>query len=239
MKKSKRKISCAKMVQSQGFGTRREIVKGVYEGRLRIKGERVENPNTLVELENLEFEWDKKLYHHQEKVLIVMHKKVGEECSHQPQHHTSVFERLPKHIVKRGVECIGRLDVETSGVLLFTDDGEYNHQVCSPKSKLPKTYHLRCEDPLEESISQLLLDGVELRKEKKVFKALSADLNSDGSLTLTISEGKYHQVRRMLGALGHKVNYLHRSHVGPWTCDGLKPGEYKEIPLGEWDESRK
>lgn len=227
MVKNKRKMSAAKMVQSQGLGTRREVVKGIHQGKLWIRGEIVNNPNTLFDLDDLDYRWDKQEYKYSPKVLIVMHKKVGEECSHQPQHHASVYARLTPELIQRGVQAVGRLDVDTSGVLLFTDDGEMNHQLCSPKNSKEKVYHLRCEDALDATIVDRLVEGVELRKEAKIFKAKFAELKMDGSLVLTLTEGKYHQVRRMLGALGHKVQSLHRMRMDSYTCHDLKPGEWK------------
>lgn len=227
--KNKRKMSAAKIVQSQGLGTRKEVVKGIHQGKLWIEGEIVSNPNTLFEPLGMNFRWDKKDYQYAETLLVVMNKKTGEECSNQPQHHPSVYDRLSPELLKRGVQAVGRLDVDTSGVLLFTDDGQFNHQLCSPRYNKPKTYHLKCADPIEVDVPQKLIEGVELKSEKGIFKALEAQLNSDGSLTMSISEGKYHQVKRMLGALGHKVTELHRMQMDQWNCDGLKPGEWKVI----------
>lgn len=223
----KRKMSAAKMVQSQGLGSRKDVVKGIHQGKLWIRGEIVNNPNTLFDLEDLHFRWDKKEFIYAEHLLIVMHKKLGEECSHQPQHHRSVFDRLPSHLIKRGVQAVGRLDVDTSGVLLFTDDGELNHKMCSPKYDKEKVYYLRCEQKLNEEAVKRLVEGVELRKEQKIFKAKSVELKGDGSLVLSITEGKYHQVRRMIAAIGNKVIELHRMKFAEYDCDGLKPGEWK------------
>lgn len=158
-----------------------------------------------------------------------MNKKLGEECSHSPDHHPSVYERLTPELIARGVQAIGRLDVDTSGLLLFTDDGQYNHQLCSPKYDKLKVYHMKCEAPLDQTAVDELLAGVELNNEKGIFKAQTAELKSDGSLTMGITEGKYHQVRRMLAAIGHRVTSLHRMSMGEWKCDDLKPGEWKII----------
>lgn len=227
--KTQKKMSAIKIVQSQGLGTRKEVVKGIRQGKLWIEGAIVNNPNTLFDPQGVSFAWDRKDYIYCESLLVVMNKKLGEECSHSPDHHPSVYERLTPELIARGVQAIGRLDVDTSGLLLFTDDGQYNHQLCSPKYDKLKVYHMKCEAPLDQTAVDELLAGVELNNEKGIFKAQTAELKSDGSLTMGITEGKYHQVRRMLAAIGHRVTSLHRMSMGEWKCDDLKPGEWKII----------
>mgnify|MGYP006084606135 CR=1 FL=1 len=227
--KNKRKISATKLVQSQGLGSRKDIVKSIQAGALKIDDLIIDSPTTLIDRSVLGFEWNSKYHFFMEKVLIIMNKQSGFECSHKPTHHSSVFELLPQEYINREVQCVGRLDVDTSGLLLLTDDGDINHKFCSPKSHLEKEYHLRCEDTLDQTIVDQLIEGVELKSEKGIFKAKRAELKQDGSIAMVITEGKYHQVKRMLGATGHRVNYLHRMSMGDLTCEGLKPGEWRVI----------
>jgi 16S rRNA pseudouridine516 synthase len=136
----------------------------------------------------------------------------------------------------QGVQAVGRLDQDTTGMLLLSDDGQFIHRMSSPKHHVPKVYELTTEDALNESVAEKLLLGVVLNDDPKPVKAAACALTGSHSMALTLTEGKYHQVKRMLAATGHKVVRLHRSRVGDMVLDDtLAPGQWRWLTDQELD----
>ena len=168
------------------------------------------------------------------KAYILLHKPAGTECSHKPSVWPSVYSLLPAPLRQRpaktglqGVQAVGRLDQDTTGMLLLSDDGQFIHRMSSPKHHVPKLYELTTSDPLDDKVCQKLLAGVVLNDDPQPVKAAACEQVGSHQLQLTLTEGKYHQVKRMLGAVGHKVVGLHRSSIG---------GLYLPVDLasGQW-----
>jgi len=126
------------------------------------------------------------------------------------------------------VQPIGRLDEDTTGLLLITDDGQLNHQLSSAKRKVPKIYLATTKHPLDQAQIDQLLAGVLLNDEPEPIAAAGAEIVGDHLLRLTVTEGKYHQVKRMVAAVGNRVEALHREAVGQLSLpDDLPPGEWR------------
>jgi 16S rRNA pseudouridine516 synthase len=158
----------------------------------------------------------------------MLHKPAGYECSHKPTFHPSIFRLLPVPLLNRDVQCVGRLDQDATGLLLLSDDGQFIHQWSSGKKRTPKVYEITLADPIDDAVVQRLRDGVQLDDEPAPIAAVACALTSPTALRLTIAEGKYHQVKRMIGAVGNRVVALHRSTVGGLTLDPeLEPGEWR------------
>ncbi len=165
---------------------------------------------------------------------ILLHKPAGTECSHKPSVWPSVYSLLPAPLRQRpaktglqGVQAVGRLDQDTTGMLLLSDDGQFIHRMSSPKHHVPKLYELTTADPLDDKVCQKLLAGVVLNYDPKPVKAAACEQVGSHQLQLTLTEGKYHQVKRMLGAVGHKVVGLHRSRIGGLVLPvDLAPGQW-------------
>lgn len=225
---------------SQGFGTRRLCAGLIQHGEVRVNGELVEDPEAEFEPEGLQFEVSGKTWPYYEKALILLNKPAGYECSQKPKHHPSVMSLLPAPLRERGVQPVGRLDEDTTGLLLLTDDGSLIHKLTSPKHHVPKVYEARCKHPLSaEQVAQLLA-GVELREPEPVARpgrparpapppeftrAEAAEAYDSHGLRLTLTEGKYHQVKRMVAAVGNRVETLHRPRFGALSLpEGLPPG---------------
>lgn len=159
---------------------------------------------------------------------VVLHKPLGYECSRQPKHHLSVLDLLPLPLRERGLQPIGRLDEDTTGLLLLTDDGQLNHRISSGKRKVPKVYLATLAEPLTEAQLAQLMDGVVLNDGPEPVRAVAAERLEDGRLRLTLTEGKYHQVKRMVAAVGNHVQALHRSQLGGLLLpDDLLPGQWR------------
>jgi len=223
---------------SQGFGTRRLCAGLIYNGEVTVAGEVVDDPEAEYETAGFSFEVSGKTWPFYEKALILLNKPAGYECSQKPKHHPSVMSLLPAPLRERNVQPVGRLDEDTTGLLLLTDDGALIHKLTSPKHHVPKVYEARCKHEVTDEQLARLLAGVELREPEsstptkphhkpEQVRAEGAERSDSHGLRLTLIEGKYHQVKRMVAAVGNRVEGLHRPRFGALGIpDGLKPGEW-------------
>ena len=220
-------MQLAQILFTQGFGTRRLCAGLVAAGRVRIGGRDVDDPHADVDTEGLVFEVEGRPWRYAERALLMLHKPAGYECSRKPRHHPSVMSLLPPPLRERGVQPVGRLDEDTTGLLLLTDDGTLIHRLTSPKHHVPKVYQVGCKHPVSEEQIARLLAGVVLEDDPQPVRALAAERNGERTLDLTLAEGKYHQVKRMLAAVGNRVETLHRSRFGALTIPA-------DLAIGAW-----
>ncbi len=213
---------------SQGFGSRRQCRALIADGRVAIDGAVLTDPDADVDSAALTFSVDGTPWPYRERAYIVLNKPAGYECSREPQHHLSVFNLLPPQFATRGVQCVGRLDQDTTGLLLLSDDGKFVHAFTSPKRKVPKVYVATTRHPLDDAQLDALRSGVLLHGEAKPIAAVAAQARGEHALELTVLEGKYHQVKRMVAAAGNRVEALHRERIGGFTLpDGLAEGAWQ------------
>ena len=217
-----------KALQSQGWGSRKACIARIRAGEVEVNGALWDDPEREVEPVGLELTLDGIAWAYREKAYVVLHKPAGYECSHHPSHHPSVFSLLPAHLLQRGVQCVGRLDQDTTGLLLFSDDGQFIHRMISPRKGVAKVYRASCAEPLDAAALDALRAGVQLNDEPAPVAALACEAVDRHTLRLALSEGKYHQVKRMIAATGNKVNALHREAVGAFGLpDTLEPGAWR------------
>jgi 16S rRNA pseudouridine516 synthase len=214
---------------TQGFGTRRECEALVASGRVACDGRVVAFDDEVDAVEGLSFAVDGQLWPYHASALVLLHKPAGTECSQKPRHHPSVLTLLPPPLRTRGVQPVGRLDEDTTGALLLTDDGALIHRLTSPKRHVPKVYEVRTKHALDEMQVRRLRDGVVLDDEPAPVRAADAQLVAPTHLRLVLTEGKYHQVKRMVAAVGNRVEALHRSAFGALTLDGLALGQWRWV----------
>lgn len=212
---------------SQGFGTRHECRGMILQSRVQIEEVIHQDPDEDVDVDGLVFCVDGKPWPYFEKAVVALHKPSGYECSQKPIHHPSVMTLLPAPLRVRGIQPVGRLDEDTTGLLILTDDGALQHRLIHPKKHVAKVYEVTCRHPISELIVKKLLDGVMLDGEKKPVKADSIELKTEHVLWMTISQGKYHQVKRMIAAVSNRVDRLHRIGVGKFSLP-------KDLSVGEW-----
>ena len=148
------------------------------------------------------------------KAVVMLHKPAGYECSAKPRHHPGVLALLPAPLRERGVQSVGRLDADTTGLLLLTDDGALIHRLTSPKHHVAKVYEVTCKHPLAADTVARLLAGVVLDDDPEPVRAIACERTGASQLRMTLTEGRYHQVKRMVAAVGNRVEALHRSAVG-------------------------
>ncbi len=221
-----------KILQSQGFGSRKQCRQFIESGKVTIHGEVCSNPKANFETQHsdeqpLEFTVAGKSWQYREKVYLALNKPMGYECSHQPLHHFSVFSLLPAQLIERGIQCVGRLDQDTTGLLLLTDDGSILQALTHPKKHVAKRYIVTTNRPIiDEQITQLK-QGVALRNEQGIYAADDCIQLGENQLVLTIHQGLYHQVKRMIAAVGNHVDALHRDQIGQFKL----PGDLAE---GQW-----
>lgn len=216
-----------RLLQRQGFGTRKGCRALVRQGRVALAGQTCDDPFVEVDTDGLVFSVDGTVWRWQESATVILHKPAGYECSQRPQHHPSVLELLPGPLRERGVQPVGRLDEDTTGLLIVTDDGSLNHRLSSPRKKLPKVYLATTADPVDASQVDRLLAGVVLNDDPEPVAAAGAEIVAPNRLRLTLTQGKYHQVKRMIGAAGNRVVALHRESIGGLS---LPP----DLPPGAW-----
>jgi len=217
-----------RLLQKHGFGTRKGCRGLIRDERVAVNGQICDDPFADIPTANLVFSVDGVDWPYAEFASLMLNKPAGYECSRKPQHHPSVLELLPRPLRERDVQPIGRLDEDTTGLLLITDDGQLNHQLSSAKRKVPKIYLATTKHPLDQAQIDQLLAGVLLNDEPEPIAAAGAEIVGEHLLRLTVTEGKYHQVKRMVAAAGNRVEALHRETVGELSLPSeLKPGEWR------------
>jgi 16S rRNA pseudouridine516 synthase len=227
-------LSIADILYTQGFGSRRLCAGLIENQQVAVAGEVVLEQSEAFDPTNLEFVVDGVTWPFQERAYLMLYKPAGHECSHKPSQWPSVYRLLPDPLRQRpvrggqdGVQAVGRLDQDTTGLLLFSDDGQFIHKMNSPKHHVPKIYRIvTAEDVSSDQVEQLV-SGVSLHEENTQVRAAACRQTGERELTLTLTEGKYHQVKRMVAAAGNHVQGLHREQIGGLR---LEP----EMQAGQW-----
>lgn len=200
----------------------------VRRERVAINGMLCEDPFVELDIDGLVFTVDGVDWPYAEFACLMLHKPLHYECSRKPKHHPGVLELLPVPLRERDVQPIGRLDEDTTGLLLITNDGQLNHQLSSAKRKVPKIYLATTKHPVDQAQIDQLLAGVLLADEYEPIAAAAAEIAGENLLRLTLTQGKYHQVKRMVAAAGNRVEALHREAVGELSLPAdLAPGEWR------------
>ncbi|MBU2953205.1 pseudouridine synthase [Marinobacter sp. F3R08] len=164
---------------------------------------------------------------------LMMNKPAGVVSATTDSDHPTALDLLPADIT-RNLHIAGRLDADTTGLLLLTTDGQWSHRITSPRTDCPKTYRVTLNEPLPDSAAKELEQGVLLHNDPKPTRPARIKTLEERIIELTISEGRYHQVKRMMAAVGNHVEALHRIRIGQIELDtALKPGEYRELTCQE------
>jgi 16S rRNA pseudouridine516 synthase len=221
------KATLDKILQSQGFGTRKGCQALIKAGDVSIGGAVVHDFRQPLEAEGLSFSvfGDEWLY--RQHVYLAINKPPNIECSRKPSHHPGVLTLLPEQFTWRDVQPVGRLDHDTTGLLLLSDDGAFIHAQSSPKRHVPKLYVATTHDPVTDELLEHLRSGVNLIDEPAPLTAQARQLGAH-EIEIILEQGKYHQVKRMLAAAGNHCSALCRVAIGGLTLEalGLGPGEW-------------
>lgn len=215
-----KKLTLDKILQTQGFGTRKECRNLILHGAVGIGDEIVTDYQATPDTADLDFTVDGELWRYREHVYVALNKPAGVECSRRPAVHRGVLSLLPNQFTLRDVQPVGRLDHDTTGLLLLSDDGTFIHAQSSPKRHVTKTYVATTQEPVTPELVAQLQAGVKLADEPAPLSAQARQLDTH-QIEVILDQGKYHQVRRMLVAAGNHCVALHRSAIGGLTLEGL------------------
>lgn len=164
---------------------------------------------------------------------LMLHKPEGYVCSHNEGDNPTVIGLIELPRAEK-LSIAGRLDIDTTGLVLLSDDGQWCHRITSPRHKQAKVYELRCADLIDDKAAEQFARGIMLNNEKALTKPAELELIDAHRARVTLYEGRYHQVKRMFAALGNRVVALHRESIGPIRLDdALFPGEYRELTQAE------
>ena len=237
------------ILYTQGFGARRVCAGLIQQGHVQVyprepagaaaqtcsdAGADFEPAGLRLRVRGEDWEYHAQAY-------VMLHKPAGIECSQKPSAWPSVYTLLPAPLRQRpnkgkvdGVQAIGRLDQDTTGLLLLSDDGQLIHRLASPRHAVPKVYEVTLKHPAGERQVQQLLAGVVLDDDPRPVRAAACELVDPQHLRLTLTGGKYHQVKRMVAAVGNRVEALHRSQIGGLRLPpDLPPGQWRWLTADE------
>lgn len=225
-----------RILRSQGFGSRPECRALVYSGRVSIDGVVADDPFADFAPEGFTFGVDGESFIVRKFAYVVLNKPADVECSHKPKFHPSVYTLFPRYLLTRGIQSVGRLDEDTTGLLLLSDDGQFIHTYTSPKKKIAKVYDVTVKHEVDNRQIAALLEGVLLVDETLPIAALACEQRAEKVLRMTVTEGKYHLVKRMIAAAGNRVLGLNRVAVGGLLLpDDLAPGQWRWLDADDLD----
>ncbi|HDL5498532.1 TPA: 16S rRNA pseudouridine(516) synthase RsuA [Mannheimia haemolytica] len=213
--------------------TRSQAAKVLKSGVVTVNGNIEKSGAAKINQEDEIYYEDQKLEWVEEGQYFMLYKPQGYICSHDDGEYPTVFQFFDYPLMTK-LHTAGRLDVDTTGLVLLTDDGKWSHRITSPKHHCEKTYLVTLADPVEDFYAQRLAEGILLRGEKEPTLPAQLEILDDYNVNLTISEGRYHQVKRMFAALGNKVEALHRWRIGDVVLDErLEEGEFRSLTSEE------
>ena len=209
--------------------TRSQANKALRQSAVTINGEIEKNGATKISREDeICFEGEL-LPWVEDGLYFMLYKPQGYVCSNDDGDYPTIYQFFDYPLAGK-LHSTGRLDVDTTGLVLLTDDGQWSHRITSPKHHCEKTYLVTLADPVESHYMQACEEGILLRGEKEPTKPAKLEILDDYNVNLTISEGRYHQVKRMFAALGNKVTALHRWKIGAIELDeNLTEGEFRAL----------
>ena len=209
--------------------TRSQANKALRQSAVTINGKIEKNGATKISREDeICFEGEL-LPWVEDGLYFMLYKPQGYVCSNDDGDYPTIYQFFAYPLAGK-LHSAGRLDVDTTGLVLLTDDGQWSHRITSPKYHCEKTYLVTLADPVESHYMQACAEGILLRGEKEPTKPAKLEILDDYNVNLTISEGRYHQVKRMFAALGNKVEALHRWRIGDVVLDEtLEEGEFRTL----------
>jgi 16S rRNA pseudouridine516 synthase len=220
-------LTLERLLHSQGFGARKACRALARSGQVSVAGRPCADPFAEFAVEDLEFSVAGAAWRYRAQAYVMLNKPAGYECSRSPRHHAGVFELLPKPLFERGMQTVGRLDEDTTGLLLLSDDGQFIHRLISPRHRIAKVYAVTLKHPVDATLVEALRNGVQLRDETEPTAAQACAAVDSHVIHLTLGEGKYHQVKRMVAAAGNRVEALRRIRVGALDLPD-------DLPEGAW-----
>jgi len=224
-----------RLLSRLGYGSRSDVKLWIRQGLISVDGKTPSSASQKVDANQVLIEG--KPMDHPAGLTVIYHKPLGAVCSHRESGRL-IYDDFPARWADRkpALSSVGRLDKETSGLLILTDDGQLNHHITSPKNHISRTYAVTLDSPLKGNEADIFTSGTLMLKEDDK-PCLPAELSiiDEHHVSLVLHEGRYHQVRRMFAAVGNHVTELCRSHIGALSLEstGLVPGEYQSRTVEE------
>lgn len=210
-----------------GIGSRKEVKEIISSKNITVNEKTVSSPKENINEENDIVKFKGEIIKYKKFRYYILNKKSGYITAVDDPRDKTVMDLLPEWVIKKDLAPVGRLDKDTEGLLLLTNDGQLNHRLLSPKSHVNKTYYVELEKDISEEDLEKLRQGVDIGG--YITMPAEAERIDFGKIHLTIKEGKFHQVKKMLEAVNNKVVYLKRISFGKLELNNLKLGEVKEI----------
>ena len=221
-----------KFLCDSGAGTRSQVKLILKAGRVTVDGIPAKDPSAKIDPQRQKVCLDGEILGGKRRVVAMLNKPAGYVTATEDAQERTVMELLPQTLRSMDVKPVGRLDKATEGLLLFTNDGDLLHRLISPKKEIPKVYYARHEGTASDEDVQAFADGLTLRDGTVCLPAKLEPLGTGESL-ITVCEGKYHQVRRMMASRGMHVEYLERRQEGTLTLGDLPRGQTRELNQAE------
>ena len=225
-----------KYLQAQGIGSRKQCLWLIENDCVALNGSTHNRPKENIEpadIRTLKIDGEPFAVVPLPYFYILLNKPANYETSHKPQQYPSVFSLLPNNFRDIDIQAVGRLDADTTGAIILTNDGQFNHRVTSPKHHVAKIYRVTLKHAAEQSLCDKLIKGVLLDDEHETIAAAAAELIDPNTLLMTLTQGKYHQVKRMIAAAGNRVEGLHRDQFHQWRVDDFAVGEWRFLDVAE------
>lgn len=224
-----------KFLCETGFGTRSQVKELLKKGQVTVNGVAAKKPEQKIDEHKDQITCQGKIASYEKYVYYMLHKPAGVVSATEDKREKTVLDLLKPEDRRDGIFPVGRLDKDTEGFLLLTDDGDLAHRLLSPRKHVDKTYYAKIAGSVTEAHIERFREGLDIGDEKKTLPAVLEILTSGSEtseIRITIHEGRFHQVKRMFEAVGCKVTYLKRLSMGAVALDEtLAPGDYR--PLNE------
>lgn len=221
-----------KYLADMGCGTRTQVKDAIKKGRVSINDEKIKSPETKIDIETTIVYMDGQPISYVQTEYYMLNKPQGVVSATEDRKYKTVIDLIDDKS-RKDLFPVGRLDIDTEGLLLITNDGDLAHRLLSPKRHVDKTYYVELDSKIPANAKEEMLEGITLEEEFKTMPA-TLELLSETTCYLTIREGKFHQVKRMFEYFGCTVTYLKRISMGPLTLDEtLKVGEYRLLTKEE------
>lgn len=226
-----------KILVSQNICSRKEAGQMIRKGRVQVNGQIITSPQTKVDPDTAQISVDGSVVAYRKYLYLMMYKPTGVLSATEDNRQKTVLDLVPPQLYRKGLFPAGRLDKDTTGLLILTDDGDYAHRMLSPKKHVYKIYQVETELPVTPQDQEKFLQGVSYGEiQYAPAQLFFSDPSDQKKTTVKIREGKFHQVKRMFEACGNRVVHLHRSQIGALCLDDfLKPGQVRVMEKEEAD----
>lgn len=217
-----------KFLGNMGIGTRSEVKQFIKKGLVKLNGDKVKTPKTQVRPEQDDIRVNDERVLYEPFVYIMLHKPKGYVSATEDDVHPTVIDLIPEY-QHLDIFPVGRLDKDTTGLLFITNDGKFNHHLMNPKQHVEKVYKVEAAQPVRDQDVEAFKAGITLKEDK--LKPAKLTIGDDSNLAyVTLTEGKYHQVKRMFHAIDNEVEALHRERIGELELDAsLEEGAYRKL----------